>query len=159
MAVTVVVMGTVVVVLVAVMEVIVAVALMLVVELVVVMVEVVVVVLVIVEAMAAIAGVMTAKFAMSAPLDGFSCCWRTLVCRPMVALDRTGDLQARMPSYHVCSSLAFPALPQFPNQEPLRPQQLVLPDFAMMPHLGHTKLVVAVVAAGVGMWVLAQTQR
>ena len=41
------------------------------------------------------------KFAMPAPLDGFSCCWRTLVCRPMVALDRTGDSQARMPSYHV----------------------------------------------------------
>merc|ERR1719174_2696420 len=112
------------------------------------MVEVVVVVLVIVEAMVVIAGVMTAKFAMSAPLDGFSCCWRTLVCRPMVALDRTGDLQARMPSYHVCSSLELPALPQFLNQEPLRPQQLLFPDFLMVPHLRHSGLITAVVVAG-----------
>jgi hypothetical protein len=36
----------------------------------------------------------------------------------------------------------------------MRPQQLILPDFAMVPHLGHTELmdVVVVVAAGVYMW-------
>ena len=50
-----------------------------------------------------------------------------------------------MPLYHVCSSLALPALPQFPNQEPPRPQQLAFPDLAIVPHLGHKELVMAVV--------------
>ena len=78
----------------------------------------------------------------------------------MPALDRASDLQARMPSYHVCSSLALPALPQFLNQEPLRPQQLGFPDLAMMPHLKHTELMVVVVmVAGVYMWTLVKTQR
>ena len=54
-----------------------------------------------------------------------------------------------MPSYHVRSSLALPVLPQFPNQEPPRPQQLTFPDLAIMPHLGHTELMVGVVDAGV----------
>ena len=65
----------------------------------------------------------------------------------MAALDCDSVLQARMPSYHVCPGLALPALPQFLNQEPLRPQQLILPDFAMMPHLGHTELMAVVVIA------------
>ena len=67
----------------------------------------------------------------------------------MTALDCPSVLQARMPSYHVWRSFALPALPQFLNQEPPRPQQLFLPDFAMVPHLGHAELMVVVVAAGV----------
>ena len=41
----------------------------------------------------------------------------------------------------------LPALPQSPNQEPLRPQQLTLPDFFAIPHLGHTMLMIIVVTA------------
>merc|ERR1712032_86042 len=62
----------------------------------------------------------------------------------MGVLDCGSVLQAWMPSYHVYSSLALPAVPQSPNQEPPRPQQLIFPDFAMMPHLGHTELIVVV---------------
>ena len=72
-----------------------------------------------------------------------------LSCWPMAVLDCTRALQAWMPSYHVCSRFALPALPQFPNQEPPRPQQLILPDFLMLPHLGHTELMVVVMAVGV----------
>ena len=44
----------------------------------------------------------------------------------------------------------MPARPQFLNQEPPRPQQLVFPDFAIVPHLGHSGLVVIIlVAAGI----------
>ena len=44
----------------------------------------------------------------------------------------------------------FPGLPQFLNQEPPRPQQLLFPDFPMVLHLRHTGLrVAAVVAAGI----------
>ena len=76
----------------------------------------------------------------------------------MPALDRAGDLQARMPSYHVCSSLALPAVPHFLNQEPPRPQQLIFPDFAMAPHLGHAGLVVVIVMAAsiYAMWVFVK---
>ena len=56
-----------------------------------------------------------------------------------------------MPSCHVCSRFVFPALPQFPNQEPPRPQQLSLPDFLMMPHVRHTGLMDIVVVPGVDM--------
>ena len=67
----------------------------------------------------------------------------------MTALELASVLQARMPSYHVWSSLPLPVLPHFPNQEPLRPQQLIFPGLAKMPHLGHTELMVVVVAVGV----------
>ena len=48
------------------------------------------------------------------------------------------------------------SLPQFLNQEPPRPQQLVSPDFLMVPHLGHEELPVCVVAAGVHTPLLVQ---
>ena len=67
--------------------------------------------------------------------------------RPLALLDCARVLQAWMPSYHVWRSLKLPGLPQFLNQEPPRPQQLLLPDFPMMPHLGHTELMVVVVTA------------
>ena len=38
-------------------------------------------------------------------------------------------LQAWMPSCHVCSRFSSLALPQLPNQDPPRAQQLSLPDF------------------------------
>ena len=66
----------------------------------------------------------------------------------MVDLDCDRALQAWMPSYHVCPKFELPALPQFRNQEPPRPQQLVLPDFSMAPHLRHTELIIVVVTAG-----------
>ena len=72
------------------------------------------------------------------PQADFNCCDRAF-------------LQARIPSYHVCQfSFAPPALPQFPNQEPPRPQQLRLPDFSMLPHLRHTALRVAVIVVATG---------
>ena len=55
----------------------------------------------------------------------------------------------------VMDTFALAAVPQFSNQEPPRPQQLLLPDFAMIPHLGHAALIViavVVVTAGVHMW-------
>ena len=58
-----------------------------------------------------------------------------------------------MPSYHVWSDFPFPSLPHFPNQEPPWPQQLLLPVFAMFPHLRHAELVIFVVCAGVHMGV------
>ena len=54
---------------------------------------------------------------------------------------------------------ALPALPQFLNQDPPRPQQLSLPDFSMVPHLGHTELVAVVVTAGVHMQTLVKGKR
>ena len=89
-----------------------------------------------------LAGVMTLlNFAISESLKGFSC-WAAFDRWPLTLLDCTCVLQAWMPSCQVWSSLAFPAPPQFPNQEPSRPQQLILPDFLMETHFGHTELVV-----------------
>ena len=90
---------------------------------------------------------------------GEFCCGAAFDCRPMTAVDFAKVLQALSPSYHVWSSLALPALPQFPNQEPLRPQQLLFPDFAMMPHLEHKELSLAAVTAGVFMRALVYIQR
>ena len=64
---------------------------------------------------------------------------------------RDHSLQASMPSDHVCSCLESPALPHFPNQDPPRLQQLLLPDFLMMPHLEHTAIVSGILAVGVWM--------
>ena len=44
-------------------------------------------------------------------------------------------LQAAMPSIHVC--FASPLPPHLLNQEPPGAQQLTLPDFRNVPHLGH----------------------
>ena len=44
----------------------------------------------------------------------------------------------------------MPALPQLPNQEPPRPQQLALPDFGIMPHSGQAELMAIVVTDAVG---------
>ena len=62
-------------------------------------------------------------------------------------------LQAWTPSCHVWPAFALPALSQLPNQEPPRPQHVSLPELAMVPHLGHTELVSAVVTVGVGITV------
>ena len=59
-------------------------------------------------------------------------------------------VQACMPSNHVYSAFAFPALPHFLYQAPPGAQQLRLPDFLLIPHFGHTELgllVMVVVAA------------
>ena len=72
-------------------------------------------------------------------------CW----CLAVFNCER--GLQVRIPSYHVRRSFVLPALPQFLNQEPPRPQQLALPDFSMVPHLAHANLLVVVVAVGVHM--------
>ena len=90
----------------------------------------------------------TFEFAVPIPLERFRC-WDACDCWAMNALDCASVLQTWMPSYHVWPSLTWIALPQFPNQEPLRPQQLDLADLAMMPHLRHTELMVVAVAAGV----------
>ena len=91
------------------------------------------------------------------PSEEFSC-WSALDRRPTDALERAHVLQAWMPSYHVWPSSTFPALPQFPNQEPLRPQQLVFSDFPTMPHFGHKELTGVVIAADVHMRSLVKMQ-
>ena len=64
-----------------------------------------------------------------------------------------------MPSDHVCRSLVLLEPPQLLNQEPPRPQQLLFPDFGMVPHLGHTEVMVVVVA-GDGFYAdIDQTQK
>ena len=60
------------------------------------------------------------------------------------------DLQAWIPSCHVWRTCEFPTLPQFPNQEPPRPQQLNLSDFFMIPHLEHSEFTCGTVTAGIG---------
>ena len=105
------------------------------------------------------AGVMTSfEFAMPDPFEEFRC-WAAFDCRSMTVLECISVSQAWMPSYQVWSGLALPALPQCPNQKPPWPQQLIFPDFATMPHLGHTELVVVVLADSVYMWALVKTQR
>ena len=49
-------------------------------------------------------------------------------------------LQAWMPSAHVCSNVESLESPHFLNQAPPRAQQLRLPDFLVVPHLGHPVL-------------------
>jgi hypothetical protein len=46
-------------------------------------------------------------------------------------------LQVCTPSDQLCSTLLLPNPPQFLNQEPPGAQQLTLPDFANLPHVGH----------------------
>ena len=77
--------------------------------------------------------------------------WDSCTCCP-IATWCFWTLQLEMPSYHEWAKLVFPALPHFPNQEPPRPQQLILPDFAIVPHTGHMEIMGVVVTAGSGVW-------
>ena len=77
-------------------------------------------------------------------LDCWVCC-----CRPATAWN-CRRLHTRTPSYHVWSTLSLLTLPQFPNQAPPWPQQLILPDFWRTPHLEHTGLRAFVVAPTAG---------
>jgi len=52
---------------------------------------------------------------------------------------------AWMPSSHVCSK--FSEFPHFLNQEPPGAQQLRLPDFVLVPHLGHTRPIAVVIGS------------
>ena len=101
--------------------------------------------------------VMAARFVMPELLEVYRCCCAAFACRPMAALNRGRVLQAWRPAYHVRPNLALAALPQCPNQEPLRPQQLIFPDFTMVPHFGHTKPIALVVTRYMG--TLVKTQR
>ena len=101
-------------------------------------------------------GVMAVKFVLPELLEAFRCC-AAFACRLMAALNCARVLQAWRPAYHVRPNLALAALPQFPNHEPLRPQQLIFPDFAMVPHFGHTKSIALVVTRC--METLVKTQR
>merc|ERR1719182_657355 len=46
-------------------------------------------------------------------------------------------LQASTPSNHLCPAFLLPIPPQFLYQAPPGAQQLPLPDFSNIPHLGH----------------------
>ena len=59
-------------------------------------------------------------------------------------------LQACTPSTHVCSKFESPISPHFLNQEPPRPQQLSLPDFFMVVHLGHRGPIVVTLLVDTG---------
>ena len=84
-------------------------------------------------------------------------CWAAFSCWSiMTVLDSDRALHAWIPSYHVWWSFMLPAPPQVLNQAPPRAQQLIFPDFAMVPHFGHTELMV-VVATDVYMWSLVKT--
>ena len=51
-------------------------------------------------------------------------------------------VQAWMPSSHVCSNVVSPTSPHCLNQAPPRAQQLNLPDFLVVPHLGQTSSII-----------------
>ena len=82
--------------------------------------------------------------------------WAAFDSSTDATFDRAHSLQARMPSDHVCSWFESTALPHFPNQDPPRLQQLLLPDFLMIPHLEHTGIVSGILAAGVQMSMLVE---
>ena len=90
----------------------------------------------------------TLEFAVPMPSEECWCCL-PFDCWSRTAFNCNRVLQVCMPSYHVCRGCALPALPQFLNQEPPRPQQFLLPDFLMVPHLVHTELMVVVVVTAV----------
>ena len=58
-------------------------------------------------------------------------------------------LQAVTPSNHLWSTFLLRAPPQFLNQAPPGAQQLCLPDFVNVPHLGHV-IVLAIVEVMAG---------
>ena len=73
-------------------------------------------------------------------------------------------LQAATPSNQLCSTLLLRAPPQFLNQAPPGAQQLFLPDFANVPHLGQVIALAIVevmpgVLADVAIGVLAISSR
>ena len=103
-----------------------------------------------------VAVVIALEFAMPAPLKEWLLCSAAFACWPTAILDCGRALHVLMPSYHVWSRFVLPAPPQFLNQEPPWPQQLLLSDFPMVPHLGHTELAIVVVMAGVCMWALVK---
>ena len=67
--------------------------------------------------------------------ESFLSRWASFKCWLMAVR----DLQTCKPSDHVWSRFVLPSLPQLPNQEPPRPQQLIMPDFFVMPHFGQRK--------------------
>ena len=91
-------------------------------------------------------------FIVPAPLpDSVPFCWAASSCWPIADLGCARALQALIPSCQVWPSFALTAPPQVLNQEPPWPQQLLFPDFSMVPHLEHTEPTIVVVAAGVWM--------
>ena len=89
-------------------------------------------------------------FALSTPFEKLMISCRAAACFSwwlMIIFECVPALQAWIPSYQVWPAFEFPSPPQFLNQEPPRPQQLLFPDFAMVPHLGHTELMIVVVRA------------
>ena len=56
-------------------------------------------------------------------------------------------LQASTPSNHLYSVFLLPAPPQFLYQAPPGAQQLALPDFSNVPHLGHVTVLLIVKVA------------
>ena len=66
------------------------------------------------------------------------------------------SLQACKPSAHVWSVLELSLVPQFSNQAPPGAQQLGLPDFLMIAHLGHTGALLVAVTTGVDMQTLVK---
>ena len=66
-------------------------------------------------------------------------------CRALTVFNCSRVMHARMPSYQVWRNLALTSFPQFPNQDPPRPQQLALPDLLIVPHSGHTDMLAVVV--------------
>ena len=94
-------------------------------------------------------------FIVPSPLtDSAPSCWAASICWPIADLECARAVQALIPSCQVWPSLALPAPPQFLNQEPPRPQQLLRPDFAMVPHLEHANPRAVVVVAAVYVWAL-----
>ena len=87
------------------------------------------------------------EFPVPTPLEECSR-WTVFKCWSLALLDCAHISQTWMPSCHEGRSLALPALPQFLNQEPPRPQQLRFPDFAMTPHLHSGLMVVILVTTG-----------
>ena len=64
---------------------------------------------------------------------------------PSPETESPNPLHALMPSTHVWSKFGSPGCPHFVNQAPPRAQQLGMPDFLEIPHLGHGRLVVTVI--------------
>ena len=81
------------------------------------------------------------------------CCW------PMTVLDCDRAVQTWIPSCHVWRSFVLPKPPHFLNQEPPRPQQLILSVFSMVPHLGHTETVIVIASAEVFIWHWSRHER
>ena len=51
-------------------------------------------------------------------------------------------LHVRNPSSQVCSNFPLTSPAHLPNHAPPRPQQLCLPDFFTLPHLGHPEVTI-----------------